>query len=239
MKAVILAAGKGERLKNITNEIPKPMIRFRGKPLLQHNIELCKSHGITEIFINTFYLSEKITEYFGDGAGFDVDIRYSPEKELLGTAGAVKYIAEHFWDSPQTEPFFVIYGDNFSEYNLKALLDKYYEIRPMGVIGFHYREDVSHSGVAEFDSSGKILNFIEKPLPGKTDSHWVNAGVYLLNPEILKFIPNGFYDFAKDVFPAILENKLPLFGIKNRNLVFAFDTPEMYSNSIKNDGSKK
>ncbi len=93
MKAVILAAGKGERLSEITQSIPKPMIEFKGKPLLQHNIELCKRYGIEDIFINLHHLPDRITKYFGDGERFGVKIKYSYEEELLGTAGAVRKIA--------------------------------------------------------------------------------------------------------------------------------------------------
>src|SRR3972149_10195068 len=97
MNAIILAAGKGERLKEITNSIPKPMITYKGKPILQYNIELCRKYGITNIYINLHHLPEVITDYFGSGEKFGVNIRYSYEKELLGTAGAVKKIAKDFW----------------------------------------------------------------------------------------------------------------------------------------------
>ena len=97
MKTIILAAGKGERLKDITQKIPKPMIRYGGKPILQYNIELCKKFGIADIFINVHHHAAQIKDYFGNGEKFGVDIKYSYEKELLSTSGAVKKIAiEHF-----------------------------------------------------------------------------------------------------------------------------------------------
>ena len=100
MQAIILAAGKGERLKEITQSIPKPMIEFNGKPILQYNIELCKKYNINEIYINIHHLPEKITDYFGNGERFGVNIKYSYEEELLGTAGAVKKIAKDYFIPP-------------------------------------------------------------------------------------------------------------------------------------------
>ena len=113
------------------------------------------------------------------------------------------------------------------------LVKKYRETDSTNIIAFHHREDVSHSGVAEFDNNGRILRFIEKPKPGTTNSHWVNAGIYLLNNDILKLIPNTFSDFAKDIFPILLNKKISLYSVKDKADFLAFDTPEMYKKSIK------
>ena len=248
MKAIILAAGKGERLKEITEKIPKPMIEYKGKPVLQYNIELCKKYGIDEIYINLHHLPEKITEYFGDGKKFGVDIKYSYEDKLLGTAGAVKKIVKDFWNIPSLHhsitptlyssvPFYVIYGDQISDFNLTSLKNKYdvlsnNEKECIGVVAFHYREDVMHSGVAEFDNDYRILRFIEKPKKSETESCWVNAGVYYLSPKIIEYIEDGFSDFGKQVFPAIIKNSLPLFGVCEEKEISFFDTPEMYTRTF-------
>ena len=233
MNAIILAAGKGERINNITSSIPKPMIEVNGKPILQHNIELCKKYGILNIFINIHHLGEIIIDYFGDGSKFGVSITYSIEDELYGTSGAVRQIAEKIWkgniDSPEQSnmPFFIIYGDNISNYNLSNLAQKSLGTNADIMIGFHFREDTSSSGVAEFDNHGKILRFIEKPKQGESDSHWVNAGIYYMKPEILKFIPDNYSDFGKDVFPNLLRNGIPMYGLCENSVVKAFDTYEM------------
>jgi len=243
LKAIILAAGKGERIKKISQSLPKPMLNVNGKPILQHNIELCKRYGIKDIYINLKHLPEKITEYFNDGKDFGVNITYSYEKELLGTAGAVKKIANEYWSVQRLQysnnpllqyldSFFVIYGDNISNFNLKSLIKKNEEVNSIGVIGFHYREDISNSGVAEFDKNGKINLFIEKPRTDQTESHWVNAGVYYLSAKIFSYIPKGFSDFATDVFPLLLEKNKSLYGVCCDSDVFAFDTPAMYLNSL-------
>ena len=210
------------------------MINYKGKPLLQHNIELCKSHGIKDIYINLHHLPEKIKEYFGNGKSLDINIKYSFESELLGTAGAVKKIASEYWDknSNNEEPFFVIYGDNFSEYDLTSIEKKLKDTNCLAAIAFHYRQDTSHSGVAEFDENQRILNFIEKPKHGESESHWVNAGIYCFKNEILRYIPKGFSDFSKDIFPELLRKKRAIYGVCNETDVKTFDTPDMYKKSF-------
>jgi NDP-sugar pyrophosphorylase family protein len=211
------------------------MINYKGKPLLQHNIELCKSHGIKDIYINLHHLPDKIKSYFMNGEHLGVNIKYSFESELLGTSGAVKKIASYYWDntSISDELFFVIYGDNFSDYDLTAIEKKIKDTNSIAAIAFHFRQDTSHSGVAEFDENHRILNFIEKPKPGESESHWVNAGIYCLRKEILSFIPEGFSDFSKDIFPELLRTNQSIYGVCEETDVKAFDTPEMYNQNIK------
>lgn len=247
MKAVILAAGKAERLGNLLGEIPKPMIRIFGKPVLEHTINLCRKYGITDIFINVHHLRNVIMDYFEEGSRWDVNISYLVEKTLHGTSGSVRKIAEKFWGFNSIplknrvpvsgvlipEPFFVLYGDNFSNYDLGSLMSKSSQTDAMVTIAFHHREDVSTSGVAEFGDDMKVLSFIEKPNPGETNSHWVNAGIYFMKPEILNFIPEGFSDFARDIFPLLLRQKVPIFGVCNTSEVIAFDTPEMFNKNVK------
>ena len=234
MHAIILAAGKGERLQEITKIVPKPMIEFEGKPILYHNLELCKKNKISNIFINLNHLGDQIKNYFGAGEKFDVEIKYSIENELLGTSGAVKKIAAEYWEEKKCDEYFlVIYGDNYSQFNLEKLIQKLDTSDAIGVIAFHYREDVEHSGVAEFDKNGRIQKFIEKPKPGESESHWVNAGIYLFKMEILNFIPEGFSDFAKDIFPELLQKNIPLYGVCEYSEVKAFDTIEMYNKNIR------
>ena len=228
MKAVILAAGKGTRLKGVVDKIPKPMIKYNGKPIIEHNVMLCKKFGISEIFINTHHFSDVITEFLGDGSKYGLRIEYSYEHELLGTSGALN----NFYPFIKGEPFFVLYGDNISDFPLEKLKNALEKTNTIGIIGFHYREDVSHSGVAEFDKNDRILKFFEKPKEGVTTSKWVNAGVYYLSPKIFDFIPKGFSDFAKDIFPHLLKENIPLFGVKEKVDLKAFDTPEMLQKNI-------
>lgn len=240
-KAIILAAGKGERLNTITRAIPKPMIEITGKPLLLHNIELCRKHNITDIYINVHHLHEKITRYFGNGQQFGVRITYSYEEELLGTSGAVRKIATDYWEDRLTsgqhptadrQKFLVVYGDNFSDYDIGRLEQTSDETGALAVVAFHYRQETSNSGVAEFDQNLRIARFIEKPKTGESASRWVNAGIYLFRPAILEYIPKGFSDFGRDIFPALLKAQIPIYGVCEEAEVRAFDTMEMYKESI-------
>lgn len=228
MKAVLLAAGKGERLRGTLEEIPKPMIIFRGKPILQHNIELCKRHGIEELYINTHHLAGKIKDYFGDGSKLGVNITYSFEPELLGTSGAL----DSFREFLRNDDFYVIYGDNYSDYDLGLLRKAFKAVECAGVVAFHHREDVSQSGVGEFADNGRIVRFLEKPGKGMTDSHWVNAGIYYLSSDVLEHIPAGFSDFGKDIFPRLLAEGVPLYSVRSTAHVAVFDTPELLRASL-------
>lgn len=181
MKAVILAAGKGTRNPEATRDKPKPMIEYQGKPLLLHNILLCKRHGIEELLINTHYLAGQIQDYFKDGKEYGVNIRYSYEPEILGTAGAL----HSFRSELASEPFLVLYGDNVSQYPLDALIRLFKEKKAIAAIGCHWLEDVSQSGVVECDKDQRILRFVEKPKQGDSESHWVNSGIYCLSPKFL------------------------------------------------------
>jgi NDP-sugar pyrophosphorylase family protein len=232
MKAVLLAAGKGERLKGTVDDIPKPMIRYKGKPILQYNIELCRLFGVSELFINTHHLPEVIRSYFGDGSAFGVQIHYSYEEEMLGTAGALN----NFRDRLSRGEFFVLYGDNLSNFDLASLMKEFQTRDCVGVIAFHYREDVSQSGVGEFAKDGRILRFVEKPAAGATDSHWVNAGIYYLSPRILQHIPPGFSDFARDIIPDLLNQNISLYGVRSNTPLKAFDTPDLLHDALGGHG---
>lgn len=237
MKAIILAAGKGSRLGSITENFPKPMICYKGKPILEHNIELCKNFGIKDIYINLYHHPEHIISYFGNGEKWGVNINYIYEEILLGTAGAVKNIFKkfNFLSNSQVnnEFFFVIYGDNFSNCDLTALNDLTTKQNCIASIAFHYRKDVSTSGVAEFNNSNQIIKFIEKPKAGTTKSKWVNAGIYNLNTKILEYIPDGISDFSYDIFPKLLNLNIPIYGLLENTEVLAFDTLELLEKNSK------
>lgn len=219
MKAIILAAGKGERMRPLTNNLPKPMIPIDNKPILEYLIKLCKKHNINEIAINTSYLSEKIKDYFGDGSTFGVKLHYSFEPEALGTAGALNNFRELF-----NETFFVIYGDNITNLNLSEMLEYHKSKKGFGTLFIRkesIKDDKTTIGAVIIGNKGQIIDLIENPnefekeylnkLP--ENKKWTNTGIYLLEPEILKLIPRGFSDFSRDIFPKILRS-----GNKNRKL---------------------
>lgn len=223
MKALVLAAGKGTRLGALTCSRPKPMMRVAGRPLLQHIFDRLRRAGITEIFVNLHHHGEAIAEYFGDGAGSGVSLRYSYEPELLGTAGAAKKLEAALGDR-----FLVHYGDNFVDVDIAALVGSHARRHAVATVAvFRAADDVSASGVVEIDEDGRIRRFVEKPAPGETASRLVNAGVYVLERAALAVVPPGrFADFGRDAFPALVAADQPLYAFRFSGLVIGIDTPD-------------
>lgn len=222
MKALVLAAGLGSRLGL---SIPKPMYKINDKPVLEHNILLLKKFNITDIYVNLHFMPDVIKNYFGDGSKLGVKIQYSFEKELLGTSGAVKNI-ENFWDK---ESFFVIYGDNYTNINLQEMLDFHKSNKSLATIALFDPKKSLNSGIAGgvimMDGKNNLISFAE----GKENeiNGYVNAGVYVLESEILGMIPgNCMSDFGKNIFPELLNKGFNVKGYLTDSFVFAVDTNE-------------
>jgi NDP-sugar pyrophosphorylase family protein len=198
VKAIILCAGNGTRLGSLTKSVPKPMIKINGKPCLQYQIEALKKHGITDIAINTFYLPEQIIDYFEDGSRFGVKIKYSIENELMGTAGALNGFPGFF-----DETFFVIYGDVIHNTDFSKMLKQHKEKKSFATLAVSKKEDISGGCIVEND---RIINFVEKPKE-KIPNMMANASIFIAEPEILKYIPQGFSDFGFNVHPKITQNE--------------------------------
>ena len=196
------------------------MLPVRGKPVLEHHVNRLAAAGVREIWINLHHAPGVIRQHFGDGTKFGVSIRYSEEPELLGTSGALRKLASEF----REEPFFVIYGDNFMELDYAALARMH---RGLLTMLLHHRDHVSQSGVVQLDPDRRILAFQEKPAPGSELSHWVNAGVYSCEPQVLDHLPPGFSDFGAHILPALLVQGFDLYGIISPVPVIPIDTPEM------------
>ena len=236
MKAVVLAAGKGQRLKSVVRDVPKPMVRVRGRPILEQNVCWLRDAGVQDIYMNLHHLPEVITKHFGGGEEWGVRIMYSRERRLLGTAGAVRKIADDCWGDVR-EPFLVVYGDNLlSGFDLRRIVEFHNSRAGAGTICLHYREDVSHSGIAVLDSDGRILRFVEKPTPDQAVSHWVNAGLYVLAASALRYVPQGTSDFGRDIFPRMLEAGERLYGLTTNAALVAVDTPEMLAQVVADRG---
>jgi NDP-sugar pyrophosphorylase family protein len=210
VKAMLLAAGEGTRLRPLTNYRSKCMVEVGGKPVLERNIEWLRRYGVRDLLINLHHAADSVTGYFGDGSRFGVRISYSLEPQLLGTAGAVRRVAEQF-----TGPFFVWYGDNLSTCRLDRLWDFHAASRGLVTIALHEREDPTSSGIAGLDEHDRITRFMEKPRPHEVFSHWVNAGIFVAEPEVIGAIPaGGPADFGRDVFPRLLERSGSVFGYR-------------------------
>jgi NDP-sugar pyrophosphorylase family protein len=219
MKGMILIAGRGTRLRPLTDRIPKCMVPIAGKPVLQHTIEWCRGFGINEFVLNPCYLPEMITSYFGDGRRFGVQIHYSFEESPLGTAGGVKQAARFF-----DEPFLVWYGDNVCRCDLTRLCEAHRQRRGLATIALHWRQEVTQSGIVGLDADERITRFLEKPRPEEAFSHWVNAGIY-----VLEAIPAGRpSDFGHEIFPSLVGQGAELYGhrLTEQERLWAIDRPE-------------
>ena len=191
-----MAGGKGTRLAPLTDHSPKPLMPIIDKPILSYIIELLKRHGITDISVTLGYMAQKIVETFGDGRSLGVNLHYVIEKEPLGTAGSVKNAAMGF-----DEDFLVISGDAYTDFDLTDLIDFHRTHGKLATIAATKAEDPSAFGVMLLNQAGKVRSFIEKPrVP---ISNVISTGIYVFKKEILKKIPSGFQDFARDVFPRI------------------------------------
>ncbi|MDH4196072.1 MAG: nucleotidyltransferase family protein, partial [Candidatus Aminicenantes bacterium] len=220
MKAILLAAGKGTRLKPLTDRTPKVMIPVAGKPLLEWHVRQLAAAGIKDIFINLHHLPEKIRAYFRTGRTWGVRIRYSYEPEILGTAGAVKKLKEHL----DSEPFLVVYGDNFIELDYAGLIAYARRKNGVGTVAVVKKADVQGSGIVKIGPGHRILRFAEKPRPEDVFSHWVNAGIFYFHPGVFEFIGSHHSDFSYDVLPSILQRRGRLFAYKLESDVWAIDS---------------
>jgi NDP-sugar pyrophosphorylase family protein len=220
---MILAAGHGTRLRPFTDTIAKCMLPIGGKPILEHNIECLRKYGITEIIINLNYRPQSVIDYFGNGEKWGAQITYSLEETILGTAGAVKK-AGWFFESA----FIVWYGDNLSRCDLESLCRFHYARNGLATIALYHRDDVTQSGIVGLDAKDRIIRFLEKPRAGEVFSHWINAGIYVLEPAVIDVIPAGVVDFGRDIFPAMLKTGSALYGYRmsGDEKLWWVDTPQ-------------
>ncbi len=227
MKAMILAAGEGTRLKPLTYQLPKPLVPILNKPVMAHVLSCLSKNDIQEIVINTHYMADQIESYFKDGAKFNVKIQYSREEKLLGTAGGVKKVESLF-----QETFLVIGADDLSDVNLKQLIKSHKLTRAVASIGLKEVEKTEHYGIVVTDPTGKILQFQEKPQTDKTASRTANTGIYVFEPEIFNFIPeNEVFDFGRQVFPLLLKKNATFYGFPVEGYWCDIGSLEEYKNS--------
>lgn len=226
MKAMILAGGLSTRLYPLTKQIPKPLVPVVGVPNAALLLRYLKAYGFDDIAINVHYLADAIMAALGDGSGFGVKLHYSYEPELLGSAGGVKNIAEFFGD----ETFVIVGCDELTDLRLDELVAFHHERKAMATIGLVECAEVDQYGVVILDELGKIVEFQEKPPKGTERSRLANTGIYVFSPEILMQIPAGeFYDFGKQLFPALQAAGERFYGFDARGAYWAdIGTPSEY-----------
>lgn len=197
MKAVILAGGKGMRLRPLTGNMPKPMVPILDKPVLQLIVSRLVKAGITDIAMTLGYMPERITGYFGNGSKLGARLTYFVERAPLGTAGGVKN-AEKFIDGP----FVVMSGDALTNIDIKALVERHKDMSVLCTLAVKRVINPRGMGEVEIDGRGRVTAFREKP--EIYTSNLVNMGIYVMEREIISHIPDGVSDFSADIFPSLI-----------------------------------
>ncbi|MBD1943800.1 NTP transferase domain-containing protein [Coleofasciculus sp. FACHB-712] len=209
MRAVLMAGGSGTRLRPLTCDLPKPMVPILNRPIAEHIINLLKRHQITEVIATLHYLPDVMRDYFQDGSDFGVQITYAIEEDQpLGTAGCVKNIAELL-----DETFLVISGDSITDFDLTQAIEFHKRQKSKATLILTQVPNPIEFGVVITDEKQRIRRFLEKPSSSEIFSDTVNTGTYILEPEVLQYLPsNQESDFSKDLFPLLLEQDEPMYG---------------------------
>jgi mannose-1-phosphate guanylyltransferase len=220
VRAMVLAAGLGTRLRPITHAVPKPMVPVLNRPVMEHIVRLLVANGFTEAIANLHWFPETIEGHFGDGSEFGIELSYSREEQLLGTSGGVRNAAGFLGDS-----FLVISGDALTDIDLRAMAEFHESHDGIATLATKRVADTSQFGVAITAEDGRIQGFQEKPEPAEALSDLANCGIYMFRSEIFDFFPEpgtskaasegdppGFADWAMDVFPALLEADVPFYS---------------------------
>jgi mannose-1-phosphate guanylyltransferase len=223
MKAMILAAGKGTRVRPITHTIPKPMIPILQKPVMEFLLELLREHGFNEVMVNVSHLAEEIENYFRDGQRFGVEIAYSFEGRIedgeligdaLGSAGGLKKIQnfQRFFD----DTFVVLCGDALIDLDLSEAVRRHREKGALASLITKRvpMEQVSSYGVVVTDDDGRVRSFQEKPDVADAASNMINTGIYIFEPEVLEYVPSGVpFDIGSDLFPKLVQSGAPFYAL--------------------------
>jgi mannose-1-phosphate guanylyltransferase/phosphomannomutase len=208
MKAVIMAGGEGTRLRPLTSNAPKPMLPLVNEPMMEHIVRLLQRHGFDEIVVTVAFMANHIRTYFGDGSDFGVRMVYATEETPLGTAGSVRNAMDEL-----DERFLVISGDVLTDLDLSAIVEQHDERKALATIGLVRVDNPLEFGIVITREDGSIERFLEKPSWGQVFSDTINAGIFVLEPEIFEHIEaDRSVDFSSEVFPALLAAGAPIFG---------------------------
>jgi mannose-1-phosphate guanylyltransferase len=209
MRAMVMAAGLGTRLRPLTDFLPKPMMPIANRPVLHHLLNLLHRHDVREVGINLHAFPEMIETYFGDGSKLDMSIKWSYEPELLGTAGGTKKLQSFFGD----ETILVTSGDGLHDIDVTALLGHHRRMGGIATLSVKPVSDPSAYGVVILDRDTRIRGFQEKPRRDEAKSELANCGVYVIEPQLLERIPqDAFHDFGRDVWPQLVAANEPIFA---------------------------
>ena len=225
LNAIILAGGEGTRLKSVTGDLPKPMVNLCGKPVLEHILDLLKRSGVTDVCMALHYRPEIIREHFGDGGALGMRIRYHEEESQLGTAGGVRACADYYGE----RDFLVISGDCVCDFDLKALMEAHHRHKSAVTMALYASESPLQYGIVLTDHTDRVVSFVEKPDWSRVVSDLVNTGIYVISPEAMRLVPeNKPFDFAKDLFPLLMEHGYEIRAVRMEGYWCDIGTPRAY-----------
>ena len=229
MKAVILAAGFGTRMQKIFPLTPKSMLPVGGKPLIQDQIEYLKKFGIKDFYINLHFLPKKIKDFLGDGSNLGVSITYSLENKLLGTSGALNNFKDYL-----DEPFIVLYGDIFTRVAFHKFLKFHKSKNSQASLLIHKTDHPEDSDLVEINYKNQIKNIYTSPRTQSiSHTNFSSAAIYILEPNVLQYLPDKFSDFMEDFFPLLLKKGINLYGYLSTEYSKDIGTPTRYEKVLQ------
>ncbi|MGC1381930.1 MAG: NDP-sugar synthase [Candidatus Baltobacteraceae bacterium] len=224
MQAIVLVGGEGTRLRPLTYRTPKPMVPIMNVPFLARTMERLYAAGIHDVILAAGYMPQAIVDYFGDGSDLDMHVTYAIEETPLGTAGAIKNVEKHIRGA-----FFVLNGDVFTSLDLRAMRTYHEEKGGIGTLHLIRVADPSAFGCIVHDDSGRVSAFVEKPPKGEEPTDEINAGTYLLEREILDFIPAGRnVSIERETFPNVIASGEALYAYTTADYWIDLGKPEQY-----------
>jgi NDP-sugar pyrophosphorylase family protein len=225
MQALILAGGKGTRLRPLTVYTPKPIVPICNRPFLLYQIDTLRRAGIVDITLSLSYQPNKIEQLLGDGSDYGVKLKYTVEPQPMGTAGAYKFAEDLI-----REPTVVFNGDILTDLDLKTVIREHNERQATATVVLTPVENPQSYGLVETEKDGRIRRFLEKPKPDEITCNTINAGTYILEPKVLDFLPAGEnYSFEYGLFPDLLKREEPFYAhIPPRTYWIDIGTPERY-----------
>ena len=224
-KIVIIAGGQGTRIASVNSEIPKAMIPVCGKPIIEHEVALCKRYGFTEFLFIIGHMGNQISSYFGDGQQWGVHIDYFQEAQPLGTAGALGYLKDQL-----TEDFFVLYGDTIVDFDMQAMLAYHRQKQADATLFLHPNDHPYDSDIVDLDADGQVRQFYNKPhADGFVSRNIVNAALFVFSPKILTQVEVGVKShIEKNVLPRCLAAGMRLYGYVSFEYIKDMGTPDRY-----------
>ncbi len=237
MKALVLAAGEGSRLRPYTLDRPKPMVDIAGEPALAHELRWLAAHGVGDVAINLHHCPGVLRAFVGDGAAFGVRVTYSMEPDVLGTSGALGPLRGFFAGERR---FAVLYGDVLTDLALDDVVTEHDRAGADATIVLTRVEDPTRAGIVGFDGDRWITRMVEKPAADAVFSDWANAGVYVCGPAVLGYAPErGAQDFVRDLFPAMLRDGRRLRAHPTNATVIDFGAPDRLAEAAEWVGARR